>query len=54
MDLKKKVVQLEEQRTPNTPPEVSAQRWDAATVAANEIENAKHACAKAVDQVSQN
>ena len=52
-DLKKKVVQLEEQRTPNTPPEVSAQRRDATTKVANKIENAKHACAKAVDQVSQ-
>ena len=34
MDLKKKVVQLEEKRTPNTPLEVRTQRRDAATQAA--------------------
>ena len=52
IDLKKKVVYLKEKRAPITPSEVSAQRRDASIANANEIENSKHACAKAVDQVS--
>ena len=52
-NLKKKIVQLEEQRTPNTPPEVLVQRRDTTTQATREIEDAKKACGKAVDQVSQ-
>ena len=53
MNLKKKVVQLEEQRTPNTPLEVLAQRRDIATQDVKEIEKGKQGCAKVVDQVSQ-
>ena len=53
MGLKKKVVQLEEKMTPRTPPKVLAQRRDAVTKVAKEIENSKQTCAKAMDQVSQ-
>ena len=52
MDLSKKVVQLEDKRTPNTLPEVLAQRRDVATQDVKEIENAKQTCAKVMDQVS--
>ena len=46
-------MQLKDKKTPNTPPEVSAQRRDTAIAVAKEIENVKHACATSVDQVSQ-